>query len=68
VDEVPQEVQVVVGVGGLTKPWCEWDRSTKLETVAYLPRLLRRIESEVSDLLRLADRISVEVKEALAGT
>jgi hypothetical protein len=48
-----------------TKPWSEWDRTTKLETVKKLPDLLEKISIEVDAHVTAAQTATATVAEVL---
>ncbi len=61
-------VTVSVGIDSedsTTKPWSEWDRATKLETVKKLPALLEKIASVVDLHVSAAQEATGSVAEVL---
>jgi hypothetical protein len=51
----------------VTKPWAEWDRTTKLVTVKSLPKLLDRIMNQVAIDARIAEEASTAIAMVLAS-
>jgi len=62
--------RIVVTIGidpeeSQTKPWSEWDRETKLETVKKLPDLLQQIAADVDTHVAAAQQATATVADVL---
>jgi hypothetical protein len=62
--------RIVVSVGcdhdqDETKPWSDWNRAIKLETVKKLPELIERIANEVDAHVRAAQETTTAVTSIL---